>query len=93
MAQELARRPDAARSYRITLHFDEQLSAVRDKSRFDPVPSNALRNCLHHHLQYKAYDAMSTAMGDAPKRGPVDVTVTLRFPNVKPAEKLDERFY
>ncbi|QRO01256.1 hypothetical protein JRI60_20615 [Archangium violaceum] len=93
MAQELARRPDAARSYRITLHFDEQLLAERDKSRFDPAPSKALSNCLHHHLMYKAYEAMSTAMGDAPKGGPVDVTVTLSFANVKPAEKLDDRFY
>jgi hypothetical protein len=40
------------------------------------------------------YEALGTAMrDDLPARVPVDVTISVRFPNVKPAEKLDDRFY
>ncbi len=57
------------------------------------MPSEALRRCLHHTITGQVYEALGLAIrDDQPAHVPVDVTISVRFPNVKPAEKLDDRF-
>lgn len=81
--QDLARFPDAAKSYTVSVHIESDALPKNSRTTFSPRPSSGMSSCATLVIFY----AFNEAGSPPPTPGPFDFMTSFAFPGATPAAK------